>query len=113
MTIDSTTDFVAATARSGPAPTGSVNSQARATGDVTSFTMAIVSAPLFLADRAPVTRSGLRPDCDMTMKTAFRISIDCLYVVTTEGADVETGKPAPSFKQIAKKSSCISGTATA
>ncbi len=40
------------------------------------LTIAIVSAPLFLADRAPVTRSGLRPDCDMTMKTAFRISIN-------------------------------------
>src|SRR3981081_1422077 len=94
MTIDSTTDFVAATARSRPAPIGSVSSQARATGDVTSFTIAIVRAPLFLADRAPVTRSGLRPDCDITIKTASLISIDCLEVVTTEGADVETSNPA-------------------
>jgi hypothetical protein len=50
ITIDNTTDFVAATECSGPAPIGSVNSQAKATGDVTSFTIAIVSAPLFLAD---------------------------------------------------------------
>src|ERR1700738_544623 len=77
-TIDNTTDFVAATERSGPAPIGSVNSQAKATGDVTSFTIAIVSALLFLADSAPATRSGLRPDCDMTMKRASCISIDCL-----------------------------------
>src|SRR5258707_14594925 len=94
MTIDSTTDFVAATACSGPAPTGSVNSQARATGDFTSFTMAIVRAPLFLADRAPVTRSGRRPDCGMTMKTASRISIDRREVGTTEGRDFETSNPA-------------------
>ena len=65
-----TTVFVAATARSGPAAIGRTVSAASATGEAASLTSARVSAPPSRAARVAETRSGLRPDCEMTMKSA-------------------------------------------
>ena len=46
-------------------------SQASASGDAVSLTMAIVIAPPARAASASRSRSGLRPDCEMARKSAF------------------------------------------
>jgi hypothetical protein len=66
--------LVAATACSGPASIGSTSSDAAAAGDVSSLTIASVSAPAVRATCVAVTRSGLRPDCDTTTNSASRMS---------------------------------------
>jgi hypothetical protein len=62
MATDATNVFVAATLNSCPAAIGKTISQADARGLFVSFTIAVVSAPLSLADDAASTRSSLCPD---------------------------------------------------
>jgi len=114
MTIDSTTDFVAATACSSPAPNrqGQFASQGDGRCHIVYNRNRQCSA-FFWPDCAPMTRSGLRPDCDTTMKTRVphidRLSVGCH---DRRAAGRRDEQPRSSFKQIAKKRSCISGTAT-
>ena len=63
-------DFVAATARSGPACNGSTVSAAAANGDVASLTSATTCAPAFRYAATVASRSGLRPDCEIAMHSA-------------------------------------------
>src|SRR6516165_8862325 len=69
------------------------NSAAAATGDEVAFTMAIVRAPVARADFVAATRSGLRPDCEITMNRAFRSTSGVRNAVVTDGALAETGRP--------------------
>ena len=64
----------------------------RATGDDVALTMAIVRAPVARADSVAATRSGLRPDCEITINRAFRSSSVVRNAVVTDGALAETGR---------------------
>ena len=85
--------FVAAMVRSGPAPTGSTNSHAAASGDAVSFVTATVRAPAPLACDANAMRSSLLPDCEMArtslpLRRRFR-----WYTLAMLGAASATGNP--------------------
>src|SRR5262245_26121510 len=84
--------LVAATASSGPASIGTTNSAASLTGDGTALTIATVGGPAARADCVAATRSGLRPDCEITMNSAFRNASGLRNAVTTDGALADTGK---------------------
>src|SRR5215471_6847557 len=84
--------FVAAMECSAPASIGMTNSAAAATGEEVAFTMAIVRAPVARADFVAATRSGLRPDCEITINRAFRSSSVVRNAVVTDGALAETGR---------------------
>ena len=71
---------------------GMTNSAACATGDDVALTMAMVRAPAARADLVAATRSGLRPDCEMTMNSALRSIKGVRNAVMTEGALAETGR---------------------
>ena len=51
---------------------GMTNSAASATGEAGALTMAMVRAPAARADLVAAIRSGLRPDCEITMNSASR-----------------------------------------
>src|SRR6185437_6152491 len=55
-------------------------------------TMAMVRAPAARADLVAATRSGLRPDCEITMNSAWRSIKGVRNAVITEGALAETGR---------------------
>jgi hypothetical protein len=99
ITIDSTTDFVAATARSGPAPTGSVNSQARGRRHIVYNRNCQGSA--FSADAPARDRDsvGLRYDNEHRVSHIDRLSVGC----HDRKADVETSKPARVSTNSAEK----------
>src|SRR5882672_4278332 len=90
--IEPITVFVAATECSAPASIGTTNSAAVATGDDVAFTIATVRAPDARADLVAATRSGLRPDCEITMNSAFRSISGLRNAVVTDGALAETGR---------------------
>ena len=54
--------------------------------------MAMVRAPAARADLVAATRSGLRPDCEITMNSAWRSIKGVRNAVITEGALAETGR---------------------
>src|SRR5262249_2031579 len=54
--------------------------------------MAMVRAPAARADLVAATRSGLRPDCEITMNSAWRSIKGVRKAVITEGALFETGR---------------------
>src|ERR1700759_4615627 len=69
-----------------------MNSASSATGEDVALTMATVRAPAARADFVAATRSGLRPDCEMTMNSALRSIRGVRNAVITEGALAETGR---------------------
>jgi len=90
---------------SAPASIGMTNSAAVATGDEVVFTMATVRAPAARADFVAATRSGLRPDCEITMNNAslagqtevgFTLTnssiaaTDAVYVTIASGATADS-----------------------
>src|SRR5215831_10851458 len=54
--------------------------------------MAMVRAPAARADLVAARRSGLRPDCEITMNRAWRSVNGVRNAVITEGALAETGR---------------------
>ncbi len=62
-------DLVAATLRSGPARNGNTASAMRARGEVSSLTRATTKAPASAAAWAAASRSGLRPDWEITRQS--------------------------------------------
>jgi hypothetical protein len=65
VAIVATKVLLAATLSSGPAPTGSTRSEARASGESVTLRTATVSAPAARALRAIAIRSSLLPDWEM------------------------------------------------
>src|SRR5437764_15054228 len=90
--IEPTTVLVAGSEGSGPASIGMTNSAASATGDGTALTIATVRAPDARADCVAATRSGLRPDCEITMNSALRNVSGLRNAVITDGALADTGR---------------------
>src|SRR3974390_1628144 len=101
--IEPITVFVAAMECSAPASIGMTNSAALATGDEVAFTMAIVRAPVARADFVAATRSGLRPDCEITMNKAFRSTSGVRNAVVHDGGLAETGRPSRVSTRYLKK----------
>src|ERR1700751_5030538 len=89
--IEPITVLVAATECSGPASIGRRNSAASATGELTALTIATVRAPDSRADCVAATRSGLRPDWEITMNSAFRKASGFRNTVGLQGALAESG----------------------
>src|SRR5439155_3923713 len=75
-----------------PASIGTTNSASSATGDDVALTMAMVRAPAARADLVAAIRSGLRPDCEITINSAWRSINGVRNAVITEGALAETGR---------------------
>jgi hypothetical protein len=65
--------------------------------------MATVRAPAARADFVAATRSGLRPDCEMTMNSALRSIRGVRNAVITEGALAETGRRRRASTRYLKK----------
>ena len=89
--IEPITVLVAATECSRPASMGMTNSALSATGEAAALTIATVRAPASRAARVAATRSGLRPDCEITMNSALRSLSGTRKAVMTEGAPADTG----------------------
>src|SRR5262245_37499164 len=69
--------------------------------------MAMVRAPAARADRVAATRSGLRPDCEITMNSASRSIKGVRNAVITEGALAETGRRSRvSIRYLKKTPAC-------
>ena len=62
--------FVAATARSSPACSGSTQSAVSASGDLELFVIASVGRPCRFASSSTATTSGDAPDCEMPITAA-------------------------------------------
>ena len=101
--IEPITVLVAATECSLPASIGTTNSASSATGDDVALTMAMVRAPAARADRVAAIRSGLRPDCEITMNSAWRSIKGVRNAVITEGALAETGRRSRVSRGISRK----------
>ena len=86
-------DLVAATERSGPAHSGSSASASCASGESTSLTRAMASAPPRRAARCISMISGLRPDCEIATETAPESRIGARYSVAIDGPTDAQGAP--------------------
>src|SRR5882762_4510125 len=86
-------DFVAATLCSVPAHKGMVKSAARANGEVSTFTSAMIIAPAAFALATAASRSGLAPDWEIASNTVPRKSAFAAYTELTDGAAEEVSTP--------------------
>src|SRR5262249_56074159 len=85
--------FVAATARSSPAWSGSTQSAASASGERGSLVMASVGRPWRFASSSTATTSGDAPDCEMPITAAASRFGGASYTVYREGVANATVSP--------------------